>query len=390
MKKIAFFNIPAHGHTNPTLNVVRALVDQGIQIRYYSFEPMREKIEETGADFISCEKWNAEFSLKEKDRDKIGKDLFFSSKLLIDTTLSMDEAILSEMKEWKPDCIVADSMAVWGKAIAKKLAIPFVSSTTTFAFNKESAKLMNQGIGTVFSGIVAGIRVGKYLKPLQVKGYPFKTILDLIQNDNDTRTIVYTSSFFQPESQTFSDCYAFVGPSIRPVKERMEKRAQKRVYISMGTVRNNYRTFYENCIEALKEEKDLEVILSVGGEIEPESFGKIPDHIRILKHVDQIGVLEEADAFLTHCGMNSASEGLYFGVPLITHPITQEQGAVAKRSEMLGAGLRLDEEDKKSIQKAVREVLEKDSYREAAETIRESFLAAGGTKKAVEHILSAR
>ena len=36
------------------------------------------------------------------------------------------------------DCIVADSMAVWGKAIALKLNIPFVSSTTTFAFNEHS------------------------------------------------------------------------------------------------------------------------------------------------------------------------------------------------------------------------------------------------------------
>ena len=49
-----------------------------------------------------------------------------------------------EIEDIKPDCIVADSMAVWGKAAALKLGIPFVSSTTTFAFNKHSAKLMKQ------------------------------------------------------------------------------------------------------------------------------------------------------------------------------------------------------------------------------------------------------
>ncbi len=83
MKTIVFFCIPAHGHTNPTLGVVRELVSRGHRVRYYSYEMLREKIEAAGAG----------------------------------------------------------SMAVWGKAAALKLGIPFVSSTTTFAFNRHSATL---------------------------------------------------------------------------------------------------------------------------------------------------------------------------------------------------------------------------------------------------------
>ena len=37
MSRIAFFCIPAWGHTNPTVEVVRTLVRQGHQVRYYSF-----------------------------------------------------------------------------------------------------------------------------------------------------------------------------------------------------------------------------------------------------------------------------------------------------------------------------------------------------------------
>ena len=70
-----------------------------------------------------------------------GKDMAFYIKVLVDTTLALDEKIKEDMELLKPDCIVADSMAVWGKAAALKYGIPFVSSTTTFAFNKESAKL---------------------------------------------------------------------------------------------------------------------------------------------------------------------------------------------------------------------------------------------------------
>ena len=45
MYRIAFFSIYAHGHTNPTLPVVRELTCRGHQVRYYSFAPFREKIQ---------------------------------------------------------------------------------------------------------------------------------------------------------------------------------------------------------------------------------------------------------------------------------------------------------------------------------------------------------
>ena len=43
MSKIAFFCIPAHGHTNPTLAVVKELVRRGNEVRYYSYDSLKEK-----------------------------------------------------------------------------------------------------------------------------------------------------------------------------------------------------------------------------------------------------------------------------------------------------------------------------------------------------------
>ena len=52
MRRIVFFSIPAWGHTNPTVEVVRQLTAQGHQVRYYSFAAFREKLEAAGADAI--------------------------------------------------------------------------------------------------------------------------------------------------------------------------------------------------------------------------------------------------------------------------------------------------------------------------------------------------
>lgn len=60
MSKIVFFCIPAHGHTNPTLEVVRELVNRGHEVLYYSYEAFREKIETAGAKFVACDKYDVE------------------------------------------------------------------------------------------------------------------------------------------------------------------------------------------------------------------------------------------------------------------------------------------------------------------------------------------
>jgi len=38
MSRIVFFGIPAYGHTNPTIEVVRALKNRGHEVRYYSYD----------------------------------------------------------------------------------------------------------------------------------------------------------------------------------------------------------------------------------------------------------------------------------------------------------------------------------------------------------------
>ena len=392
MSKIAFFCIPAHGHTNPTLEVVKELIHQGQEEKYYSYECMKEKIISTGADYISCDRYDFKQKLTAADGKRIGEDMSFAIEVLVNSTLAMDDALLEQIKQWKPDCIVADSMALWGKLIAKKLDIPFVSSTTTFAFNKDSAKVMKSSLRDFFKVILQMIKAKRHIKRLQENGYDIKSVFDIIQNDNNTNTIVYTSSEFQPYSETFSDKYVFVGPSIRPKCDIFEKTREKLVYISMGTVNNNMTNLYKNCIDAFID-SDYQVVLSVGNQVdinELEEYVIKSDsraQFHLLSYVDQIAVLEKADVFLTHCGMNSVSESLYFKVPLVMYPQTNEQKGVAFRVNELGAGIYLNSESISDIQMAAKELLQQSKYKEQANVISNSFSKCGGSKAAVEKIL---
>ncbi|MBQ8094942.1 MAG: glucosyltransferase [Clostridia bacterium] len=375
--KIAWFCIPAHGHTNPTLELVSALTKSGHQVFYFSFEMFREKIEQTSAVFIGCDGYDFEMEDKE-NADRVGKDKVFATELLVSATLALDEMTTKMVSEIKPDIVVSDSVAFWGKLVAMKHHLPYVSSTTTFAFNRYSSKYMSESVWDIAKMLIAMPKINRQIARLRERGYPVKGILDIVQNDNETNTIVYTSKYFQPCADSFSDRYHFIGPSIRPIHHSYDKTAEKTVYISMGTV-NQDREFYRNCISVLGR-TDWQIIISMG--TNNEQFDHLPSNIQIYESVDQMAVLSIADVFMTHCGMNSVSEGLYFEVPLILFPQTPEQGAVARRTVELGAGIPLKSISEDDILNTVKTVLFDSVYKENARKVSASFRSCGGIPEA--------
>ena len=385
MAKIVFFSIPAYGHINPTLGLVRELTARGHQVRYYSYEKFRSRIEAAGANFISCDGCDAQLGLSPEDGARIALDPAFSIHVLVETTLALDAMVCREMETERPDCIVADSMAAWGKAAALKLKIPFVSSTTTFAFNRESAKIMKQSLRQALKLLRSLPGINRDIRRLQRVGYPIKSFLQLISNDRDTETIVYTSPEFQPCAESFSEKYAFVGPLVIPPETSFRKKWKKLIYVSMGTVNNDMLEFYSNCIRAFGN-TELELLISAGELADISLLGRLPENVRVERWVEQTAVLKEADVFISHCGMNSASESLYFGAPVLCYPQTAEQRAVATRISQLGAGIVLPSASAKDIRAGVNLLIKDDNYRLNAEKIGESFRRCGGAAAAADKI----
>lgn len=383
MSKIVFFCIPAHGHTNPTLKVVEALCRRGHEVTYYSFEPFRAPIEAAGARFVGCDGYDVKGI--QADGAEVARDIVAAAKLIASTTLSMEEQVTRELTALKPDVIVADSVAYWGKLFAQKLGIPLVISNTTFAFNRHSAKVMKQGFGDLVKTLVKMPRASRALKPLRERGYAAKGFLDVISVDDTTPTVVYTSRLFQPSADTFSDKFTFVGPCLRDSAAPWPKGSRPLIYVSMGTVIGGEGDFFRRCVEAFRD-GSRDVVMSVG---EGAEIGALPENIRAYPRVDQLSVLQSADVFITHCGMNSASEALCYGVPLLMRPLTQEEGGVANRVSELGAGIMLEDTSPKAIREAADALLNDDARRAAAGKIADSFHRCGGAEAAADAILAA-
>ena len=385
--RVMWFCIPAHGHTNPTLAVVRELVRRGHEVRYYSFEEFREKIEATGACFVACDAFLSPLDRASEKRLRRVSTTEMSVRSF-EITAAMDGMLTKEIAEFRPALIVSDSACFWGKLTAIKHGLPMVCSTTTFAFNRESARYMQTSLREAADILLGLPRVSRAMRALRPLGYTVKSPLDLVQNKNDTDTIVYTSPRFQPCAESFDPAhYRFVGPSLRPVQPA-EKRGRPLVYVSLGTVITDRPDFYRHCIEALSGE-EAELLISCGRAFDRASLGPLPENVRAEAYVDQLEVLSRASLFVTHCGMNSATEGLYLGVPELLFPLTGEQRAVARRVEELGAGRLLTEQEAASperLRAAVRGALADEGLRHAAEEMRADFLACPGPPGAADFI----
>ena len=387
MKSIMFFCIPAHGHHNPTFPVVKELVNSGNTVRFYSFNEFKEKVEATGATFISCDAYLAEVTKKVES----GEETMSTTDMTIvdlQSTAKMDSFLQKEVEEFKPDIIVSDSVCFWGKLTARKYKIPMVVSTTTFAFNKQSASYMKSSFAEIMDLIKGQKRVKAELKNLEQHGYHEKSIMPLVQNDNYTDTIVYATEKYQPFSNTFSKHYAFVGPSVSADYLLDKKNKRPRVYISLGTVISNKPDFYKKCIEALKGEA-VDVIISCGRVVDPESINGLAENVKVYRNVNQLEVLSKANVFLTHNGMNSTSESLYMATPMVLFPQTNEQRAVARRAKEMGAGIELKGESVTEIHDAIMEVLNNGKYADAAMSCSDDFRSALGPKGAADFIEAA-
>lgn len=273
MSRIVFFSIPAYGHTNPTVEVVRQLVRRGHRVRYYSFEEFRAKLEGAGAEFVPCDAF-----LPPAPRDlgrRMGHDFSSLMAMVIDVTVAMEEKALRELGEFRPDCVVADSICVWGKLYARRLGLPLVCSTTTFAFDQETAREMRPGPLEVFYTLVGLPQIGKRLALLREYGYEVEKLTDLIQNDSETDTIVYTSRAFQPGGEHFGERVAFVGPSLPELPPRTQRRERPLVYVSLGTVMHGNTGFYRACAEGLGD-GPWDVLLSVGSPEGAAALGALP------------------------------------------------------------------------------------------------------------------
>lgn len=386
MAHIMFMAPPVTGHINPTLGVVEELAARGHRVSYATTDEYAPRVRDAGAEVVGYATTmpppGAEpYRLKGADVARGLLDALRETRWLL---AELD----GPMRRNRPDVVVYDGLvAWWGRLLARRHGIPAVSCWPTFVSNDHWA---------LHETYVTFNKLDPRLIwfALRMKRLASRAGLSLTELVDGVGTGIHGQLVFMPRSfqfagDTFAETFHFTGPCLgrrryqgtwRPPGDRPV------LLVSFGSIYHQKPEFFTSVMDAFGG-SDWHVVLSVGDRFDPAVLGTPPPNVEIHASVPQLEVLRRADLFVTHAGMGSVMEALWFGVPLIAMPQMPEQQAGADRITRLNLGRRLAVSGA-GVGRALRDLADElaadEGVRAAVGRIREEMRQAGGATAAAD------
>jgi len=119
-------------------------------------------------------------------------------------------------------------------------------------------------------------------------------------------------------------------PAYQTTINRIEQDRQsnpdvKLIYVSLGTAQQAQKEgaekrFFNRLIDAARTQPNWRLILAVRPEL-VNDFSNCPPTVFVFSRVPQLHVLQRADVFITHGGLNSVLEAILLHVPMLVYPL---------------------------------------------------------------------
>jgi MGT family glycosyltransferase len=390
---IAMVNIGAAGHINPTLPVAAELVKRGAHVTYFAPNEFKEAITGLGADFVGYE---SSFGAQPPAPGTPAEVLMASMPgRLTGECLQALPQIEKRLRDLNPDVLVYDKFCLVARLLAKEYKLKAATFLPSYAGNEKWS------LQRVFAGNVPPLKDHPALKQFAVDaaqleqrfGVKLSGLHDLFGHTEPVN-ICFVAQAFHYEGDSFDDRFTFVGPCIapRPTAGHWAPAPGERrplVFVSLGTVFNAWPEFFSMGFAAF-DGAPYKVLMAVGKQVDLKKLGKPPANVEVAAHVPQLEVLPHTRVFVTHCGMNSTMESLWYGVPMVAIPQMMEQAATAQRVDALGLGNAFTREtiDAKKLRQAVDRLSEDQAVRARVHAMQEKVRASGGQAKAAERLLA--
>ena len=337
MPHIAMVSIPAHGHVNPSLGIVRTLVERGHRVTYANDRRFAEVVEGAGAElkpYVS--------TLPTTDEDWDG-DAIDHLTLFLDDAIAMLPQLRAAYDDDRPDLFLYDIAGAPARLLGEQWGIPAVQLSPTFVawdgYETEMAPMI-EGMRADPRGAAYHRRFERWLADNKSR-----TTDSLSFQGRPDRCLALIPRALQPHIDRVDPAvYDFVGPVLtdREGTWQRPETAERVLLISLGSAFTRHPDFYRRCVAAFGDLPGWHTVLQIGSKVDPAELGEVPDTVEVHSWVPQLAILEQADAFLTHAGMGGSSEGLACGVPMIAAPQAADQHANAERLKALGVAVVID------------------------------------------------
>lgn len=383
MKKIFVVCLPDQGHVLPVASVIQELIAKNpdLKVIFYGINENESIIRKTGAEY---RKLNHIYWPDNSKPRLIKKKMSAFVELCYDIYPFCDAVLpqlIADFETEKPDLILYDTLALHAKymlnAIENRYRKKISSLKPPLAINFSTTFAQKEGIYPTDKELIRIVTydydiwyylyfIYFFIVQLWLNWRHNMTIFNmprvlLDQTEKLVLTTVYPE--FQPKAYRFDQSFKFVGScvadkvrkieiqdekltqvmsSFEPVNplqsaDLIDKKKKFLVLASLGTTFNNNLPLFETIIDSFRlmcQEKDsivgandLTVVVATGKDMYNQIQEKVkqgvytlPENLLLQTYVPQLELLQRANLFITHAGMNSASEAIKFGVPVVCLP----------------------------------------------------------------------
>lgn len=339
MPHIAMVSIPAPGHVNPSLQILRALVDRGHRVTYANDPSFADVITRTGAELKPYRS-----TLPGPDEEWV-EDPIAQLTLFLDDSVAMLPQLRARYADDRPDLFLYDIAGAPARLLGEQWGIPAIQLSPTFVAWDGYEAEMAQAVEAMRADPRGADYYRRFTTWLTENG---SSVTDsLAFQGRPPRCLALIPRALQPNADRVDPAvYSFVGPVLGDRSDQgtwtRPATAEKVLLVSLGSAFTRHPDFYRRCVAAFGTLPGWHTVLQIGRHVDPAELGVVPDTVEVHTWVPQLAILEQADAFLTHAGMGGSSEGLYCGTPMIAVPQAADQFANAERLAELGVARVVD------------------------------------------------
>ncbi|MFI9741198.1 macrolide-inactivating glycosyltransferase [Streptomyces sp. NPDC052494] len=384
---LAMFSIAAHGHVNPSLDVIRELVARGHRVSYAIPAPFAEKVAETGATPVVY----ASTLPTDDDPDAWGTEPIDNVEPFLTDAVQALPQLAKAFEEDRPDLVLHDITAYPAPVLAHTWGVPSLSLWPNLVpwegYEEEVAEPLSTELKASPRGEAYYTRFEAWLAEHGVDVHPDRLIAP------PRRALVLIPRALQPHADRVDESvYTFVGAcqGARGAQDewRRPAGAEKVLLVSLGSSFTKRPEFYRACAEAFRTLPEWHVVLQIGRFVDAAELGELPDNVEVHSWVPQLAILRQADAFVTHAGAGGSQEGLATATPMVAVPQAVDQFGNADTLQALGVARHLPMEDvtPERLREAVLGLVGDPEVARRAAGIQEAMAKEGGTRRAADLI----
>jgi len=389
MARLIFIPDIQEGHLLPTFGLARALANRGHDVHYLGIPHNMALVRKYGFDYhvifshIFTDGYMEEFK-KTYQLSSLKKMCHQYVNHLIEESWTLDKLF----EKIQPDILVTSSFITLGGLILhywykipQLFLTPFIPG--------EGNTLVNICIEEILdlpSHISANIL--NFFE--RTKGLVINNLKEFAAPlEHMSQLITCPKEFTLPGSQ-YPPNFHFIEASIRkdaitvntPCPESISIPGEKQViYAAMGSQTYLFKKLCKRLFLAIleimrsKNPEDWHLILSIGSEFEIDDFENIPVNVTMLKWAPQVDVLKFSSLAITHGGLGTVKECIFFGVPMIVLPLVGDQHWNAKLIEChkLGVKKDIDNLSVEELESSISYVLDNDSIQENMHNMQSIF-----------------